>query len=166
MHMKQNLAALATGILFGLGLALAQMIDRNRVLNFLDIAGAWDPTLLAVLGGAAGVTLLTFRIVLRWRRPLLAPAFVTPLRQTVDSPLVLGSALFGIGWGISGFCPGPGIAAFVIDWRNPLLFVTAFVGGLLLHQWWEQTAAPWLRAGSLAETGSAPAASSSSGACG
>ena len=166
MHMKQNLAALATGVLFGLGLALAQMIDRNRVLNFLDIFGAWDPTLLAVLGGAVTVTLITFRIVLRWRRPLAAPAFATPTQQRVDGSLVMGSALFGIGWGISGYCPGPGIAAMVIDWQNPLLFVTAFVGGLLLHQWWEQRAAPWLRAGSLAETGNAPAASSSSGGCG
>lgn len=131
--MKQNIVALVTGVLFGLGLALAQMTDRSRVLNFMDLAGAWDPTLLFVLGGATGVTLLTFRIVLRWRRPLLARTFAAPTQRTIDRPLVLGSVLFGIGWGISGYCPGPGIAALAVDWQNPLLFMLAFVGGVLLY---------------------------------
>jgi len=162
--MKQNIAALGTGILFGLGLALAQMIDRNRVLNFMDIAGTWDPTLLVVLGGAAGVTLLTFRIVLRWRRPLLTRSFVVPVQRVVDQPLVLGAALFGIGWGISGYCPGPGIAALVVDWRNALLFTGSFVGGLLLYRGWMQLNTTW--GAQLVQDSAPQATANSSGSCG
>ena len=135
--MIQNLIALMTGVLFGLGLAVAQMIDRARVLSFMDIAGKWDPTLLVVLGGATGVTLLTFRLILRWRRPVFARSFVVSNQRTVDRPLVIGAALFGMGWGISGYCPGPGLAALAIDWQNPALFIISVVGGVLLYQAWQ-----------------------------
>jgi len=134
--MMQNVIALITGLLFGLGLALAQMIDRARVLNFMDVTGSWDPTLLVVLAGATGVTLLTFRLILRWRRPVFARSFVVANQRVVDRPLVIGAALFGIGWGISGYCPGPGLAALAIDWQNPVLYMVSLVGGVLLYRVW------------------------------
>ncbi|MEM7132240.1 MAG: YeeE/YedE family protein [Chloroflexota bacterium] len=127
--MKQNLTALLAGILFGLGLAVSQMIDPARVLGFLDVAGTWDPTLIFVLGGAVGVTVITFRFILRQPNPFFASTFQLPTKQEIDRPLVVGSALFGIGWGIGGYCPGPGITALMIEAWNPVIFVVALVAG-------------------------------------
>jgi uncharacterized membrane protein YedE/YeeE len=130
--MKQLGAALLTGILFGWGLGLSQMVDRDRVLGFLDVTGQWDPTLLFVLGGAVGVTIISFRFVLRLPHPLLSPRFYLPTAKSIDLPLVLGAALFGIGWGIAGYCPGPGIVALVLGSWNPLLFLGALIIGSLM----------------------------------
>ncbi|MGB3614505.1 MAG: DUF6691 family protein [Elainellaceae cyanobacterium] len=132
--MKENLAALLSGLLFGFGLGLSQMVDRDRVLGFLDVAGAWDPTLLFVLGGAVGITVIAFRLVLRMTHPLLGPKFYLPTQQDIDWPLVTGAAIFGVGWGISGYCPGPGLAALALGVWNPLLFLTALVAGSLLYK--------------------------------
>jgi uncharacterized membrane protein YedE/YeeE len=135
--MKQNWMALFTGILFGLGLGLSQMIDRERVLGFLDVTGRWDPTLLFVLGGAVGVTVVTFRFVLNMPQPIFGQKFQVPTRQDIDSPLVLGAAIFGIGWGISGYCPGPGITALILGIWNPVLFLLALIVGSLTHRWYQ-----------------------------
>ncbi|NER00590.1 MAG: YeeE/YedE family protein, partial [Cyanothece sp. SIO2G6] len=110
---KQNGVALIAGVIFGLGLGLSQMIDRDRVLGFLDVTGTWDATLLFVLGGAVGVTLLTFRFVLKQPHPLLSQQFYLPTKTHIDRPLIIGAALFGIGWGIGGYCPGPGVVSLV-----------------------------------------------------
>lgn len=133
--MKQNAIAALAGLFFGFGLGLSQMVDRERVLGFLDVAGDWDPTLLFVLGGAVGVTLVTFQFVLRRSRPLLAPRFLLPTRQDIDRPLVLGALLFGIGWGIAGYCPGPGLVALVQGSGNPAIFLSALIVGSLTQQW-------------------------------
>jgi uncharacterized protein len=135
--MKQNLMALLTGILFGLGLGLSQMVDRDRVLGFLDVTGQWDPTLLFVLGGAVGVTMITFRFVLKMAQPILGDKFQVPTRQDFDRPLVVGAAIFGIGWGIAGYCPGPGITALILGVWNPVLFVLAFLFGSLTYRWYQ-----------------------------
>ncbi|GAB4238600.1 MAG: transporter [Stanieria sp.] len=135
--MKQNLIALLSGILFGLGLSLSQMIDRDRVLGFLDVKGNWDPTLLFVLGGAAGVTILAFRFVLRLPQPIFGGKFYLPTKKDIDRPLIIGAAIFGIGWGIAGYCPGPGITALVLGIWNPVLFMIAFIIGSLTYQWYE-----------------------------
>lgn len=132
--MKQNSIALISGLLFGLGLGLSQMIDRDRVLGFLDIAGRWDPTLLFVLGGAVGVTIIAFRFVLRLPHPWFAEKFYLPTKRDIDLPLVLGAAIFGVGWGISGYCPGPGITAWVLGIWNPVLFMLSFVIGSLAYK--------------------------------
>lgn len=129
IKIKQNLIALLSGILFGLGLGLSQMIDRDRVLGFLDLTGTWDPTLLFVLGGAVGTTLMSFRYILKQSHPLLTRKFYLPSRQNIDLPLILGSAIFGIGWGISGYCPGPGITSLVLGIFNPVLFIIAMIFG-------------------------------------
>ncbi len=133
--MKQKLIALFSGLLFGFGLSLSQMIDRDRVLGFLDVTGNWDPTLLFVLGGAVGVTVIAFRFVLRLGRPIFGEKFYLPTRKDIDFPLILGAAIFGIGWGIAGYCPGPGITALVLGIANPILFMMAFVLGSLAYQW-------------------------------
>lgn len=111
------------------------MIDRDRVLGFLDVAGAWDPTLLFVLGGAVGVTVIAFRFVLKRSRPLFADKFYLPTKRELDLPLVVGAAIFGIGWGISGYCPGPAIAALVLGIWNPVLFLIGMIVGSLAQKW-------------------------------
>lgn len=132
--MKEKLIALLSGLLFGLGLGFSQMIDRQRVLGFLDVAGAWDSTLLFVLGGAVTVTVIAFRFVLRLPHPIFAENFNLPTKKDIDKPLVIGAAIFGIGWGICGYCPGPGITALVLGNWNPILFVVAFIAGSLTYK--------------------------------
>jgi uncharacterized protein len=134
--MNVNLMALVSGLVFGLGLGVSQMIDRDRVLNFLDVTGVWDPTLLFVLGGAVSVTIIAFRFVLRRPHPIFADKFQLPTKNDIDIPLVLGAAIFGIGWGIAGYCPGPGITALVLGIWNPVLFVAALIAGSLTYKWY------------------------------
>lgn len=130
--MKSHLAAMVSGVLFGLGLGLSQMIDRARVLGFLDVAGAWDPTLMFVLGGAVGVTVIAFRFVLRRDKPVLEDTFMLPKNRAIDVKLIAGAAIFGIGWGLAGYCPGPGITALILGSWNPVVFVIAFTAGSLV----------------------------------
>ena len=134
--MKENLMALLAGLLFGLGLGLSQMIDRDRILGFLDISGIWDPTLLFVLSGAVTVTVITFRFVLRLSQPILVERFDLPTKKNIDKPLIIGAAIFGVGWGIAGYCPGPGITALVLGIWNPILFIIAFLAGSLTYKWY------------------------------
>ena len=128
--LKQDFLALISGIIFGFGLSLSQMIDRQRVIGFLDLAGTWDSTLLFVLAGAVAFTVVAFRFVLHRKTPLLGDQFFLPKRNDVNLRLVMGAAIFGMGWGISGYCPGPGITALVLGSWNPVLFVLALVAGM------------------------------------
>lgn len=121
-----------SGLLFGLGLALSEMIDPVRVIGFLDITGAWDPTLLFVMGGALAVTLPAFPLVLKRPMPLYSEKFVLPSKKDVDWQLIAGSILFGAGWGLAGFCPGPAIAALVSASPGVFIFVIAMVAGQYL----------------------------------
>jgi uncharacterized membrane protein YedE/YeeE len=131
----RNLAALATGLLFGVGLAMSQMINPGKVLAFLDIAGYWDPTLIFVMGGAVAVTLVAFRWVLRQPAPILAARFVLPEPTQVDRPLIVGAAVFGVGWGLAGYCPGPALAALSLGTWDPWVFVAAMAVGSLSRRW-------------------------------
>ena len=128
------LAALASGVLFGVGLALSGMTDARRVLDFLDVAGAWDPRLLFVLGAAVATTAVLFRVVLMRRRPLLASHFRLPDARQVDGRLLGGAALFGIGWGLAGYCPGPALAGLGLLAPEALTFAPAMLAGMLLHR--------------------------------
>lgn len=132
--MARLVATLAAGLLFGAGLALSGMTDPAKVLGFLDIAGRWDASLLFVLGGAVGVTVVAFRFVLRRETPLLGGRFHLPTARDVDRPLVVGAALFGIGWGISGYCPGPGVALLAAPSWETWGFVPAMLAGAALHR--------------------------------
>lgn len=123
------LISLLIGALFGLGLAVAGMIDPAKVLNFLDLAGHWDPTLAFVMGGAVMVTLPAYQLAKRRSAPLLAPKFSLPTKTALDKRLLIGAACFGIGWGIAGLCPGPAIAALSSGQWPVLGFVLAMVAG-------------------------------------
>lgn len=127
------LAALAAGALFGAGLVVSGMTDAKRVLGFLDIAGAWDPRLAFVLGGAVLTTALLFRPVLGRGRPVLEPAFRMSDARQVDARLLGGAAIFGIGWGLAGYCPGPALAGLGVLSTEALVFVPAMLAGMLLH---------------------------------
>lgn len=124
-----KLLALAAGALFGLGLGISGMLDPAKVLGFLDLSSHWDPTLAFVMGGAVMIAFPAFRWAKHAARPVLAARFDLPTRRRIDPRLVLGAAVFGIGWGLSGFCPGPAIAALAtLKW--PVLgFVLAMAAG-------------------------------------
>jgi uncharacterized membrane protein YedE/YeeE len=129
--MKRNIASGIAGMVFGFGLALAGMTHTEKVLGFLDVAGAWDASLLFVLGGAVGVTLVTFRFVLKLHKPLLAEQFVITKDMQIDRPLIIGAAMFGVGWGISGYCPGPAVALIASpNWELWAFLPAAIVGGV------------------------------------
>lgn len=129
-----SIAALASGALFGIGLAMSGMTDPRRVLGFLDLFGDFDPTLLFVLGGAVLTTVVLFRFVLRRGSPVLASTFHLSNLRHIDSRLLGGAAIFGVGWGIAGYCPGPALAGLGIGSREALWFVPAMIIGMLLHR--------------------------------
>ncbi len=130
--MRQLLIALLSGTIFGAGLALGGMTDPARVRGFLDLFGAWDPTLAFVMGGAVLVMALAWLVQRRMERPLFAEGFALPDRSDLTPRLIGGSALFGIGWGIAGLCPGPGFAALVIEPASAAIFVVALLAGMLI----------------------------------
>ena len=125
----QSAAAFAAGIIFGLGLSISEMINPARVIGFLDIAGRWDPTLTFVMGGALAITLPAFFLITQRGRPLLDGEFFLPTKRDIDRPLILGAAVFGIGWGLGGFCPGPALAALATGSSSVVLFVLAMIAG-------------------------------------
>ncbi len=124
--------ALLAGVLMGLGLAVSGMMNPAKVLGFLDLAGAWDPTLLLVMGGALATTWIGYRLTFRRTAPLFAAQFSLPTRQDIDAPLIVGAALFGAGWGLVGLCPGPAIAALTSLRTEALVFVAAMAIGMVL----------------------------------
>ncbi len=130
--MTRNLIALATGVLFGFGLALSQMVNPAKVIGFLDVAGDWDPTLAFVMGGGLVVTVAAFRPILRRGGPVFDARFLVPTRRDIDGRLVGGSALFGVGWGLVGLCPGPAIAALAFAMPQSLVFLAALAAGSVL----------------------------------
>jgi len=134
----QALASLLAGVVFGVGLTVSQMIDPNKVLGFLDLAGPWDASLLLVLGGAVTVSVVLFRLVLRRATPVLDDHFHLPITSVIDARLLTGSALFGVGWGLAGYCPGPAVAS--LGFANPeaLWLLPAILLGASLQRWLDQ----------------------------
>ncbi|MBB4007500.1 YeeE/YedE family protein [Allorhizobium taibaishanense] len=126
-------AALLSGTIFGFGLSISGMLDPARVQGFLDVFGAWDPSLVFVLGGAVITAFAGMALVRRLPKPVLADHFAWPDKTRIDLPLVLGSAVFGIGWGLDGFCPGPALAALPLGYGKSFAFVAAMVIGMVLH---------------------------------
>lgn len=126
--------ALVAGAIFGFGLSLSGMVDPERVLGFLDIAsGHWNPSLMFVLGGAVLIAVPGVMIQRRTAKPALDRQFHLPAKTTIDAPLLFGSAVFGIGWGVAGFCPGPAISALATGSSPAILFVGAMAAGMVLH---------------------------------
>lgn len=132
--MRHSLPGLIVGLIFGAGLALSDMINPARVLAFLDLAGAWDPTLAFVMGGALIPSAIGYLIVRRMRRPVMAEEFCIPQNRNLERNLLAGAALFGVGWGLVGLCPGPAIAGLVFGAWQVWLFVGAMFTGMLLHR--------------------------------
>lgn len=126
----KHIFALIVGLVFGIGLALSGMMNPAKVLNFFDVAGTWDPSLAFVMGGAVIVTFIGYRMVSRRDAPLFGGHFQFPDSTAIDGRLIGGSALFGVGWGIAGFCPGPAITALGTGRWEVALFVVSVVAGL------------------------------------
>jgi uncharacterized membrane protein YedE/YeeE len=127
--------ALLAGVIFGLGLILSGMANPAKVLGFLDLAGAWDPSLMFVMGGAIGVAFVGFAVAARRKVTPTGEPINLPTARQIDRPLVIGALLFGIGWGIAGFCPGPALVGVGMLEPKALLFVVAMLAGMGLFEW-------------------------------
>lgn len=133
--MKTNVIALIAGIVFGIGLSLAHMIDPDKVLNFLDVAGHWDPSLLLVMVGALSTAFIAFRLILKHPKPVWAETFDLPKKRAIDLKLVTGAAIFGIGWGISGYCPGPAVTGLgLFSLESVIMVLAIYVGFIAYHR--------------------------------
>lgn len=128
--MLRNLVALVSGILFGTGLAVGGMVDPMKVKAFLDVTGAWDPSLAFVMAGAVAVSFLAFRLAAKQRGPLLDSTFQFPTRHDINGRLIGGAAIFGAGWGLVGLCPAPALSSIASSNTAPILFVAAMVAGI------------------------------------
>ncbi len=127
-----KLATLLSGLLFGTGLTISGMVNPMKILNFLDIFGPWDATLIIVMGAGLVVTLLGYQIIFKRNAPLFATSFRLPTSQDIDVKLLGGAALFGLGWGLTGFCPGPAIASLVFGRTESITFVIAMAAGMIV----------------------------------
>lgn len=131
--MQKLISAFAIGIIFGIGIAISGMANPSKVLNFFDLAGTWDPSLIFVMGGALLTTAIGYLIVFRARpKPVLDEVFSVPTSRVIDANLVGGSAFFGIGWGIAGFCPGGAIPALGLGYSQTFIFLGAMVAGIVM----------------------------------
>ena len=133
--MREIAAALLTGFIFGLGLCLSSMTNPAVVQGFLDIAGAWNPTLAFVMAGGVAVTFVGYRMILPRGRPLWAPRFSLPAATAIDAPLLSGAAIFGVGWGLAGYCPGPAVVSLASGRTAVLIFVLAMLTGMIFVRW-------------------------------
>jgi uncharacterized protein len=132
--MRTSLPALLVGTIFGAGLTLSDMVNPARVQAFLDVAGAWDPTLAFVMGAALIPSAIAYLVRRRMDRPLLANRFFIPESRSLDRRLLSGAVLFGIGWGLVGFCPGPALSGLVLGAWQPWLFVAAMLVGMVAYK--------------------------------
>ena len=140
--MPGSAAALVAGIVFGIGLVVSQMIDPGKVLAFLDIAGKWDPSLALVMAGALAVAIPGFRLAAGRQAPMFGGRFDQPRQRAIDGRLLAGAAVFGIGWGLVGFCPGPAIAALAFGKWQALVFVFAMLAGAAVFHLGRRERAP------------------------
>src|SRR6266850_2578957 len=132
------IASLLCGLIFGAGLLISGMVQPTKVLGFLDIFGAWDPSLAVVMAAALAVSVPGFRLANGRSRPLLADQSFWPSKSQIDRPLIMGAALFGIGWGLVGLCPGPALESLATLSPGILVFVAAMAGGMTLHDYWQK----------------------------
>ena len=133
--MREILAALVTGFIFGLGLCISSMSDPAVVQGFLDIAGDWNPTLMFVMAGGVIVAFIGYRVVLPRGKPLWAPKFVLPAASAIDAPLLAGAAIFGVGWGLYGYCPGPAVLSLASGRTQVVIFVVSMLAGMIVVRW-------------------------------
>ncbi len=131
--MNSRLVTLLSGVLFGVGLAISGMTLPERVVSFLDFTGDWNPSLAFVMVGAIAVHFVLFRVVMRSKKPLFEERFHLPTRRDIDPRLLLGAAIFGIGWGLGGFCPGPALTSAAAGFFPAIVFIAAMTAGMLLE---------------------------------
>lgn len=127
------LTALAAGLLFGLGLAISGLLNPAKVKAFLDITGAWDPSLIFVLGAGVVVAFIGYRLAFAINKPFFDDQLHLPTKTRIDRPLIIGSAIFGVGWGLAGFCPGPAIASLSLGLLPAVIFAVAMLIGMVTH---------------------------------
>lgn len=135
--MKSILLALVVGVVFGVGLLLSGMTQPAKVVNFLDVLGDWDPSLAFVMGGAIAVHFFAYRLVPRLRKPLWGPRWSLPTRRDIDGRLIIGAALFGGGWGLGGYCPGPALTSVVAGAGSTMIFTGSMLAGMWGYSLWE-----------------------------
>jgi uncharacterized protein len=128
------LAAFAAGLIFGVGLTLSGMADPSKVLGFLDLAGLWDPSLLFVMGGAIAVGVIAYRVAHQRATPLFGGAMHLPTARQIDTRLIMGSVVFGIGWGLAGFCPGPALVSLGSGQEKAMVFTFAMIAGMAIYE--------------------------------
>ena len=133
--MREILAALVTGFIFGLGLCISSMSNPAVVQGFLDIAGDWNPTLMFVMAGGVVVTFIGYRLVLPRGRPFFAVKFSLPAATAIDAPLLSGAAIFGVGWGLAGYCPGPAVLSLASGRTQVVIFVLSMLAGMIVVRW-------------------------------
>lgn len=143
VHRMRNVSSFLLGTLFGLGLIISGMANPEKVLGFLDIGGQWDPSLGFVMIGAIAIASVGFYASRRIKKPLLAERKHLPAQQQIDGQLLVGSAVFGLGWGVAGFCPGPAVVAVGAAKSGAIIFLVAMLVGMLIFKkvnaWREQT---------------------------
>ncbi|CAG1770918.1 hypothetical protein BAC3_01424 [uncultured bacterium] len=133
--MKTNLVALIAGVLFGLGLSLSHMVNPNKVLDFLDITGHFDPSLMFVMVGALSIAFFGFRWAKKLPAPFWADRFQLSKKTVLDKPLIIGAAIFGIGWGMTGYCPGPALTGLGLFSLENIVVVLAMCAGFASYHW-------------------------------
>jgi uncharacterized protein len=136
--MKQTAAAFICGVLFAVGLGVSGMTQPAKVTAFLDFFGAWDPSLAFVMVGAIAVYAIGYRLVIKAPKPLLSDAFQIPTLRKVDVRLIAGAGIFGLGWGLAGFCPGPALTSLVSFQVEPVIFVASMILGMAIFEWTER----------------------------
>ena len=132
--MKRAIVAVVCGLVFGAGLIVSQMSNPAKVIGFLDITGRWDPSLALVMAAAVVVFGVLYRLTLRQGTPLLAPGFILPEKDKLDASLMVGALIFGVGWGLGGFCPGPAIVSAAFGDGRVWAFVAAMIAGMLVYR--------------------------------
>lgn len=132
--MKNALVAFVVGFIFSIGLVISGMTQPQKVIGFLNVFNGWDPTLIFVMGGAVAVHFITYRLIRKRKTPLLAPSFQVPTKTELTPALLIGSTIFGFGWGLAGFCPGPGVASLASFELRPVIFVISMLVGMLLFK--------------------------------
>jgi len=147
------IAAFLCGLIFGWGLLISEMVQPAKVLGFLDVFGAWDPSLAVVMAAALTVSVPGFMLARRRKRPILTAQTVWPAKTDIDRPLVIGSALFGAGWGLVGLCPGPALENLATLSPRVIIFVAAMAAGMALRDFWQQRRPAIMREASPATTG-------------
>ena len=145
MKSSIHIASFLVGVLMAVGLGVAGMTQPHKVIGFLDFFGRWEPDLMFVMGGAVLATFVLFRLALSRRAPLLAPRFLVPTRRDIDGRLLGGAALFGIGWGLTGICPGPALASTATAAPEVLVYIGGMTAGMVLVGKYDQMML-WLRA--------------------